>query len=235
MTTTDVIRPAPFPAHDPNPLLRIWNDAHQSDVYGWFDRDVAMTEAEHDERRDLRFAARCTRQEVVCQYAFSVPTDEALDAIATVGPVVEIGAGTGYWAALLRARGVDVLAYDLAPPGDPKNHWYANARPFAPVLHGDHRDAARHPYRALMLSWPPYGSSFAYRALRAYEEAGGRHLVYIGEGPSGCCADDQFFARLGQETWFDEAAQSSPWVETQTVNLPQWSGINDYLTIYERA
>jgi hypothetical protein len=30
--------------------------------------------------------------------------------------VVEVGAGTGYWAALLRARGVDVVAYDVRPP-----------------------------------------------------------------------------------------------------------------------
>ena len=27
-------------------------------------------------------------------------------------PILELGAGTGHWAALLRARGVDVLAYD---------------------------------------------------------------------------------------------------------------------------
>ena len=27
-----------------------------------------------------------------------------------------MGAGTGYWAALLRSRGVDIVAYDVAPP-----------------------------------------------------------------------------------------------------------------------
>lgn len=31
-------------------------------------------------------------------------------------PVVEMGAGTGYWAALLQQRGVDVVALDRHPP-----------------------------------------------------------------------------------------------------------------------
>ena len=31
--------------------------------------------------------------------------------------LVELGAGTGYWAALLRKMDVDVIAYDLRPPG----------------------------------------------------------------------------------------------------------------------
>ena len=31
-------------------------------------------------------------------------------------PAVRQGCGSGYWTALLRARGVDVLAYDIRPP-----------------------------------------------------------------------------------------------------------------------
>ena len=33
-------------------------------------------------------------------YGFAVPTDAALDAIAARGPVLEVGAGVGYWAAV---------------------------------------------------------------------------------------------------------------------------------------
>ena len=44
-------------------------------------------------------------------FAHAVPSAEALDAVAALDtPVVEIGAGTGYWAALLEQRGVDVVA-----------------------------------------------------------------------------------------------------------------------------
>jgi hypothetical protein len=61
------------------------------------------------------------RMEYVARYAFGVPTEEALAAIAAVSPrgVVEIGAGSGYWAALLRDRGVRVEAYDIAPEPPP--------------------------------------------------------------------------------------------------------------------
>lgn len=48
--------------------------------------------------------------------AYAVPSDAALAAIVGLQlPVVECGAGTGYWAKLLRARGVVVAAYDIAP------------------------------------------------------------------------------------------------------------------------
>ena len=50
-------------------------------------------------------------------FAHAVPSAEALDAVAALDtPVVEIGAGTGYWAALLEQRGVDVVALDATPP-----------------------------------------------------------------------------------------------------------------------
>lgn len=51
------------------------------------------------------------------QFAFAVPTEEVLEIVASLGkPVVEVGAGTGYWSWLLRNRGVDVIAYDAHDP-----------------------------------------------------------------------------------------------------------------------
>lgn len=69
-------------------------------------------------------------------YAFGVPTDAALDAIAARGPVVELGAGTGYWAALLRQAGCDVVAYDITPPSrDALDNRFFHSR-FSEVLPG---------------------------------------------------------------------------------------------------
>ena len=50
-------------------------------------------------------------------YAWSVPCEEALRSIAQASPngVLELGAGTGYWASLLRSRGVPVACYDRVP------------------------------------------------------------------------------------------------------------------------
>jgi hypothetical protein len=65
-------------------------------------------------------------------FGYAVPTEEALAALAALSPLLEIGAGVGYWAALLRGRGADVLATDAAPPdatalsnGPPHGqHWH---------------------------------------------------------------------------------------------------------------
>ena len=45
-------------------------------------------------------------------YAYAIPDPRAIKLIANEGDVCEVGAGTGYWAHLLRESGVDVTAYD---------------------------------------------------------------------------------------------------------------------------
>ena len=47
--------------------------------------------------------------------AFAVPSERALDLLASYAPLVEMGAGTGYWARLLQLRGVQVAAFDSVP------------------------------------------------------------------------------------------------------------------------
>lgn len=48
--------------------------------------------------------------------AYAIPSNEALNALADLKmPLVECGAGTGYWASLLREHGVEITAYDIAP------------------------------------------------------------------------------------------------------------------------
>lgn len=52
------------------------------------------------------------RAELVRRYAWAVPDAAAIAALAARSPLVEIGAGTGYWARLLAAAGADIIAYD---------------------------------------------------------------------------------------------------------------------------
>jgi hypothetical protein len=49
-------------------------------------------------------------------YAFAVPNQACLEELAKHTPIVEMGAGTGYWASQLKNMGVDVIAYDIKPP-----------------------------------------------------------------------------------------------------------------------
>ena len=56
--------------------------------------------------------------------SFAMPNDTALAAIGACAPLIECGAGTGYWSSLLQSRGVDVLAYDSEPPSDSHNNGF---------------------------------------------------------------------------------------------------------------
>lgn len=113
--------------------------------------------------------------------------------------VVEIGAGSGYWAWQLEQAGVDVAAYDPHPAGE-DNH-FCTAGPYTTVLQDDASAVRHHHDRALLMVWPPYGGPHARQALAQYQ---GDLLLYAGEGPHGCTADDGFYALLGQE-WEETA------------------------------
>ena len=51
--------------------------------------------------------------EPLCKkYAWAIPDERALHILARFSPLIELGAGRGYWARLLRDRGVDIIAFD---------------------------------------------------------------------------------------------------------------------------
>jgi hypothetical protein len=156
----------------------------------------------------------------VRRYAFAVPTPAALAAVARYAPIVELGAGTGYWAFVLRERGVDVVAYDLAPPDRLPNPHLFRPVTWTRVEQGGVEVLASHADRALFLCWPSYRDPFAAHALEAYT---GKTLIYVGEPPGGHTADDAFFAELARR-----------WRLVEHVALPNWPGTHDALSVYER-
>ena len=158
------------------------------------------------------------RQHAVRAYSWAVPTDEAIH-ILTRQPIVEIGAGTGYWAKLVIEAGGDVVAYDP----EPYNSIYASATHFA-IRKGGTRWVAQHADRALFLCWPPYDDGVAALALRTYRKAGGKKLFYVGEWRYGCTANGDFFDEL-----------SKYWVCNESLAIPNWDGIRDKFNVYERA
>lgn len=129
-------------------------------------------------------------------FSFSTPTEDALECLAKLGPLVELGAGTGYWAAMLARRGVNIVAFDIAPPsvdtatGNMPNYFFE--RQFFPVLAGGPEVLKSQPHgRALLLVWPFHmdlhrkhlaqgqGTTEPWdaRALRAFR---GDVLVHVG-------------------------------------------------------
>jgi hypothetical protein len=159
------------------------------------------------------------RREFTAKYSWAIPNDEAIAAIVACGPVVEIGAGSGYWAKLISDAGGDIIAFD-----ESGKHGYDFDEQWFPVQFGSVEKAAEHSDRALMLCWPNYDSPFAMDCLQAYT---GDTVIYIGEGGWGCTADDDFHAEL---------EDSGKWeLQEDDVDIPQWAGIHDNLWIYKRC
>ncbi|HET9889692.1 MAG TPA: hypothetical protein VFQ42_04255 [Mycobacterium sp.] len=130
--------------------------------------------------------------EVKRRYSWAIPNEAALRAIAECSPrgVVEIGAGGGYWAKLLRERGVDVIAYDPEPGG---GQWF-QGEPWTEVLTGDHTSVIGHPGRTLLMVWPMYDTAWTHEAVELYS---GDTVVYVGEGHGGCTGTDRMHELLG--------------------------------------
>lgn len=187
-------------------------------------RAAAVTEHQHL-RHSLREAAAAVasvgaataedRDAYVAQFGCVAWTASALDAIARSSGargIVEIGAGTGHWAAALRQHdsAVDVVAYDNASAipeargvrpsplasakggdsfGDARGSKRAGSSGGVILgVDGTHA-ATRHPERALLLVAPPPGAAAA-QWLTAYR---GDLLLYVGEGRGGAHADQAFF------------------------------------------
>ena len=81
-------------------------------------------------RRELLANEESYRFELALRYSYVLPESHLLEVISRYSPLVEVGAGTGYWAYLLRSMGVDVIAYDLAPFGSSvTNRYHLNSAP----------------------------------------------------------------------------------------------------------
>ena len=155
------------------------------------------------------------------RYSYAIPTDEALKWMAGIGPMVEVGAGKGYWALMISDRGGDIVAYDAVDPRE--NSMTDREKPWYSVTVADCMVAADHPDRTLFLCWPPLGSDMATRATLSYLSAGGKYIIYIGEGAGGCTASESFFEILDAKM-----ADITP----IGVDVLSWWGIHDHLYFY---
>jgi hypothetical protein len=113
------------------------------------------------------------------RYAYVLPSDSTLAILAELGPLVEIGAGTGYWAHRLRSIGVDIVAFDQATlDGEATNRYHLRTRPWTHVEQGDQTVLPGYADRGLFLCWPPLFSSLG-DCLTYYR---GDTVAYIGDG-----------------------------------------------------
>lgn len=154
-------------------------------------------------------------------FAYAVPSDAALQEMASHGGLVEVGAGLGYWASLLRARGVDIAVYDKSPTSQSHNEYHGRAKAWCSVTKGDADCVQQHADKALLLCYPPPASSMAALSLQMYLKAGGKTVLYVGE-------------------WFGDTGTSEFQVQlnktcllVKRVALPNWSNTSYELTVWK--
>ncbi len=87
----------------------------------------------------------------ICSYfSWAVPNHDALQALLALGPLVELGAGTGYWAWLLTRMGADIIAYDVAESHEGQGYRFRHQL----VRDGGVEALKSSGKRALLLCWP---------------------------------------------------------------------------------
>lgn len=201
-----------------NPCYVVWHESHAAVPAKVGGGTVEIEHAVKEKLFQTRFKA-------VGEYGFAIPSEEALRMIAKYSPkgLVEIGAGNGYYAGLLRKIGVDpVLAFDPTRyPSDAKGA-FAFKKMWSPVDYGTHEVLETLPGAedlTLFICWPGKGH-WVSEALRKYK---GKTFIYIGEGFGGNTADEEFFGVLDKG-----------WEKVDGCWSPQWYGFHDLLCVFSR-
>lgn len=106
------------------------------------------------------------------KYAWAVPDPRALNILKEFSPLIEIGAGNGYWARLLSDRGVNIIAYDVRRS---PNCWTDVQVGGPEMLLSESITTA---CRNLFLCYPDEDESIAIRCL---ENFSGEYIIHVGE------------------------------------------------------
>jgi len=161
------------------------------------------------------------REDLIDTFSFAIPTEEAINGIIKYSPIIEIGAGKGYWVYLINKYGGKIIAFDDFSYfiGENKilyknNFWFN-------VQKGNERMVKKYPNHTLFLCWIDSGSDFGYKTLKWYK---GKYFIHIGEdSEEGCTANDKFYRYLHKN-----------FKRFEGFYIPQWYGVHDYLNVFER-
>lgn len=167
-----------------------------------------------------------TRMKFVQRYGWSCLSNQTIKSIAEFcnGKVIDVGSGSGYLSFKLETdHGIDITAVDDGSWHDGRTStlcsiWKRDLNIDATKLDLDE-------YGTIILSWPPYNTSFGYDILKNMR--GGQKLIYIGECPGGCTGDDQFHDYL--DTSFEE--HDSSWINEHHY---QFFGLHDNIYLYSK-
>lgn len=179
----------------------------------------------HGWRNDTLFHATSRdefrlRAEFIARFGFAILDAATIAYLAKFSPLIEVGAGCGYWAYELRRAAADVVATD---PGtgryrDLDEGW---TKPYVEIERLDGKAAVdKYRGRALLMVWPDLNDPWSVETVATYA---GNTVLLIGEGRDGCTGTPELFDRL--ETDF---------VPRDEVAIPTFWWVHDSLTVWER-
>ncbi len=158
---------------------------------------------------------RLREEQAIPEFGFSIPCAEVLGALQAYQPILEVGAGTGYWTALMRQRSIDVIGTDPDDQG-----WWERVGQYdsQQIKLGARQALQRWPERTVFCSWPSYKETWFLQTLRVMQV--GRYLILIEEDS---CADDK--------TW---KYRDRNFELLTPIKVPAWPGMNDRCGVWRR-
>jgi hypothetical protein len=149
-------------------------------------------------------------------FGYGVPCREVIDEVAKYSPLLELGAGNGFWTFWLRKKGCDIIATDAGEPDlYTKNRWIDDLLPLDAVT-----AVNSFPDRNILIVWPHFTAYWPVEIIGKMKRS--QILCYVGEGPLGCCAPPSFFLEMNRCGL--KMIYASP--------SPSWPKVSDYLAIY---
>lgn len=127
------------------------------------------------------------RDDLVREYAWGIPNGEAVRTLARYGPILEVGAGKGYWSMCILAAGGDAIATDADPFRFGDGTWTDVVGMGAVDAIDEFGEG-----RTLFICWPPK-QDWVAEALRSFD---GEYVAYVGEGRTGVTAPPGFHRAL---------------------------------------
>ncbi len=115
-----------------------------------------------EERYNQLVRLRVIGESLVHKYSWAIPDNQALKIIKNFAPIIELGAGNGYWSSLLRQMSVDIIAYDREVDS---STCHTEVLKGSPKVLKD----AKHKDRTLMLCYPDEDSTLSLEALKFYD------------------------------------------------------------------
>ena len=181
------------------------------------------------------------------KYSWSIPSPAAVNKIKEHLPIIEVGAGTGYWAHCLEKAGVntsDLHCFDCSTTWLSHLNQYQDGSTcavensfYSALQQGPPEVVSSHSDKTLLLMWPDFMGlgDFGHQALLQYS---GNTIITVGEWADatlGAYSSELQNTFSGQS--FSTAFQlkmSREFDLQETVRLPSWPLYCDELRVYSR-